>query len=80
MEEAGKVRRGYFVESLGGAQFAFPGAVDCMRRSRRPGAAPEVRVLSAVDPANAYGWILPGPRRPTIPTGSPAASRVRRWC
>jgi ATP-dependent Lhr-like helicase len=31
MEEAGQARRGYFVEGLGGAQFALPGAVDRMR-------------------------------------------------
>jgi ATP-dependent Lhr-like helicase len=31
MEDTGQVRRGYFVEGLGGAQFAFPGAVDRMR-------------------------------------------------
>ena len=31
MEEAGQCRRGYFVEGLGGAQFALPGAVDRMR-------------------------------------------------
>ena len=39
MEEAGQCRRGYFVEGLGGAQFALPGAVDRMRAlaDRRPG-------------------------------------------
>ena len=31
MEETGQCRRGYFVEGLGGAQFALPGAVDRMR-------------------------------------------------
>jgi ATP-dependent helicase Lhr and Lhr-like helicase len=31
MEEAGQCRRGYFVEGLGAAQFALPGAVDRMR-------------------------------------------------
>jgi ATP-dependent Lhr-like helicase len=31
MEEAGTCRRGYFVDGLGGAQFAVPGAVDRMR-------------------------------------------------
>jgi ATP-dependent Lhr-like helicase len=35
-EEAGKVRRGYFVEGLGAAQFAAPGAVDRMRAMSRP--------------------------------------------
>ncbi|MFI5081526.1 MAG: DNA glycosylase AlkZ-like family protein, partial [Streptosporangiales bacterium] len=39
MEEAGQCRRGYFVEGLGGAQFALPGAVDRMRALADPGAA-----------------------------------------
>ena len=34
MEESGRVRRGYFVEGLGGAQFAIPGAVDRLRALR----------------------------------------------
>ena len=36
MEEAGQCRRGYFVEGLGGAQFALPGAVDRMRALADP--------------------------------------------
>src|ERR1700755_2268325 len=36
MEEAGRCRRGYFVEGLGGAQFAMPGAVDRMRAMAAP--------------------------------------------
>ena len=35
-EEAGRVRRGYFVEGLGAAQFAAPGAVDSMRALSKP--------------------------------------------
>ena len=61
MEEAGKLRRGYFVEGLGGAQFAYPGVVDRLRRVRDESAAAEVVVLAATDPANAYGWLLPWP-------------------
>ncbi|MEM9196180.1 MAG: DEAD/DEAH box helicase, partial [Myxococcota bacterium] len=61
MEEAGKIRRGYFVEGLSGAQFAYPGAIDRLRSFRDGDHADEVRVLSAVDPANAYGWLLPWP-------------------
>ena len=63
MEEAGKVRRGYFVEQLGGAQFASPGAVDRIRAVRDPGEDDTVVVLSAIDPANPYGWLLPWPVR-----------------
>jgi ATP-dependent Lhr-like helicase len=61
MEEAGKVRRGYFVEGLGGAQFASPGAVDRLRGLRQRAGDAAAVVLAAVDPANPYGWLLPWP-------------------
>src|ERR1051325_10167092 len=65
MEESGRIRRGYFVTGLGGAQFALPGAVERLRSFRD--AAPEgkasVVVLAATDPANAYGVSLPGPEK-----------------
>jgi ATP-dependent Lhr-like helicase len=76
MEESGHCRRGYFVEGLGAAQFALPGAVDRMRVLAQPppgqdGAAsgPAV-VLAATDPANAYGAALPWPARPDETPGS----------
>jgi ATP-dependent helicase Lhr and Lhr-like helicase len=59
MEEAGKARRGYFVDGLGGSQFALPGAVDRLRAARD--AAPSVVALAATDPANPYGAALPWP-------------------
>jgi ATP-dependent Lhr-like helicase len=64
LEEAGRVRRGYFVEGLGAAQFALPGAVDRLRAVRdvEP-AAPLVHLFAATDPANPYGAALPWPRR-----------------
>ncbi|HEY5934540.1 MAG TPA: DEAD/DEAH box helicase [Kofleriaceae bacterium] len=61
MEDAGTVRRGFFVESLEGAQFAWPGAIDRLREAPR-GQAPRVDVLAAVDPANAWGSALPWPQ------------------
>ncbi len=61
MEDAGTVRRGYFVESLEGAQFAWPGAIDRLREAPR-GHAQRIDVLSAVDPANAWGSALPWPQ------------------
>ena len=61
LEVLGIARRGYFVEGLGGAQFAVPGAVERLRE-RRSGAE-QALVLSAVDPAQAYGAALPWPRR-----------------
>jgi ATP-dependent Lhr-like helicase len=58
------VRRGYFVEGLGAAQFALPGAVDRLRAEREPDsdAGPRVAVLAASDPAQPYGATLPWPR------------------
>jgi ATP-dependent Lhr-like helicase len=62
MEEAGKLRRGYFVEGLGGAQFTYPGVVDRLRRVRDAAIHEhEVVALAATDPANPYGWLLPWP-------------------
>jgi ATP-dependent Lhr-like helicase len=62
MEESGRARRGYFVEGLGGAQFAVPGAVDRLRalRDRADGDAGP-RALAATDPANPFGAALPWP-------------------
>jgi ATP-dependent helicase Lhr and Lhr-like helicase len=80
LEDAGQCRRGYFVEGLGAAQFALAGAVDRMRAmadtsraaaTADPWALPahgttsrRMVVLSAPDPANAYGAALPWPDRP----------------
>jgi len=69
MEEGGRIRRGYFVDGLGAAQFALPGAVDRLRALRdQPGevAGDHGRVahlLAAADPANPYGAALAWPRR-----------------
>ncbi|NBC48757.1 MAG: hypothetical protein GVY22_12340 [Gammaproteobacteria bacterium] len=67
LEEGGRVRRGYFVEGLAGAQFALPAAVERLRAARLDetpvegfGDA-EVLILSAVDPANPYGALLSWP-------------------
>ncbi|MFB7476660.1 ATP-dependent helicase [Kitasatospora sp. NPDC056184] len=78
MEQRGRTRRGYFVEGLGGAQFAMEGAADRLRsvsgrleRARgtewpaAPSAEPpQALVLAAADPANAYGAALPWPEPP----------------
>ena len=61
MEGSGKVRRGYFVEGLGGAQFAFPGAVDRLRKVDGTEGEGQAHVLAATDPANPFGWLLPWP-------------------
>ena len=64
LEEAGRARRGYFVEGMGAAQFALPGAVDRLRavRDSRPD-EPVVHLLAAADPAVPYGAAVPWPRR-----------------
>ena len=74
MEDSGRCRRGYFVEGLGGAQFALPGAVERLRQVRDAAAdraSEEVVVLAATDPANPYGAALPWPE-------AEARSRPRR--
>ncbi len=66
LEEAGRIRRGYFVDGLGAAQFALAGAIDRLRALRDP-ADPQssgtVQLLAAADPANPYGAALSWPRR-----------------
>ncbi|MDH3308553.1 MAG: DEAD/DEAH box helicase, partial [Acidimicrobiia bacterium] len=57
LEEIGRIRRGYFVEGLGGSQFALPGAVDRLRSEP----AADALVLAATDPANPYGGTLSWP-------------------
>jgi ATP-dependent helicase Lhr and Lhr-like helicase len=63
MEESGRCRRGYFVEGLGGAQFALVGAVDRMRSFLEDPEDPNAVVLAAADPANPYGAALKWPER-----------------
>jgi ATP-dependent Lhr-like helicase len=61
LEILGTARRGYFVEGLGGAQFALAGAVERMRAL--PRAEGEFIVLAATDPAQPYGAALAWPKR-----------------
>jgi ATP-dependent Lhr-like helicase len=70
MEAAGRIRRGYFVAGHGGVQFALPGADEDLRGQRvLKDDAPQAQVLSAVDPANPYGALLPWPERETDAAG-----------
>ncbi|MEU8332992.1 DEAD/DEAH box helicase [Micromonospora sp. NPDC048839] len=77
LEERGAARRGYFVEGLGAAQFAVPGAVDRLRALAEPmdasrGRGAPATVLAATDPANPYGGALPWPER-VVDSGDGAA-------
>jgi ATP-dependent helicase Lhr and Lhr-like helicase len=71
MEAAGRIRRGYFVAGHGGVQFALPGADEDLRARRAVNAETErAQVLSAVDPANVYGALLPWPERDAANEGA----------
>ena len=61
LEVLGTARRGYFVEGLGGAQFALAGAVERLRTL--PRGEGEYLLLAATDPANPYGSVLAWPKR-----------------
>jgi ATP-dependent Lhr-like helicase len=64
LETLGLCRRGYFVEGLGGAQFALGGAVERLRELRASEEdEPDVLVLAAAEPAQPYGASLPWPKR-----------------
>jgi ATP-dependent helicase Lhr and Lhr-like helicase len=78
-EDAGRCQRGYFVESLGGAQFAVASTVDRLR-SYLDGIDPEkpeyrAVVLAAADPANPFGAALPWPSQTS---GGEGAARPGR--
>ncbi|WTY82039.1 ATP-dependent helicase [Micromonospora sp. NBC_01405] len=77
LEERGAARRGYFVEGLGAAQFAVPGAVERIRALADPagpgrGRSEPALVLAATDPANPYGAALTWPER-VVDSGDGAA-------
>jgi ATP-dependent Lhr-like helicase len=61
MEDAGRIRRGYFVGGVGATQFALPAALELMRSFRDAPDDPETLVLAATDPANPYGTMLKWP-------------------
>ena len=69
-EARGTVRGGRFVSGFVGEQYALPEAVDSLRRVRRTARTGERVRVSAVDPMNLTGVILPGPRVPAQPDGS----------
>ena len=88
-EESGRVRRGYFVEGLGAAQFATTGAVDRLRTQSRPlpdelappgaerqDSTPSALVLATSDPANPYGAALGWPARVTDLSDDPGDPKL----
>jgi len=65
LEDAGRIRRGYFASGVGATQFALPAALDLLRSLKEMPEDAEVVVLAATDPANPYGTILHWPNAAT---------------
>src|SRR5262249_39904182 len=61
VEDAGRIRRGYFVAGLGAAQFAMPAALDLLRSMRDAPDGSRTVVIAATDPANPYGALVKWP-------------------
>ena len=76
LEERGELRRGYFVEGLGAAQFATPGAVDRLRSLGDSLDESTTVVLAATDPAQPYGASLRWPDSDGRPQRSAGAHVV----
>jgi ATP-dependent helicase Lhr and Lhr-like helicase len=66
MEARGTIRGGRFVTGFSGEQFAHPDAIDTLREVRRQARNGEIVRISAADPLNLTGIVLPGPRIPAI--------------
>jgi ATP-dependent Lhr-like helicase len=70
MEARGTVRGGRFVNGFTGEQFAHPDAVALLRETRKRPRTGETVRLSAADPLNLAGIVLPGPRVPAVAANS----------
>ena len=73
LEERGQLRRGYFVDGLGAAQFAQSGAVDLLRVTDGDHHSSDVVVLAATDPAQPYGAAVSWPESPGHPARAAGA-------
>ncbi len=79
LETLGVCRRGYFVEGLGGAQFALPGAVERLR-ARANEAEPRRSCSRRSIPAQPYGAVLPWPTACGTDNAARRGWRARMWC
>jgi ATP-dependent Lhr-like helicase len=70
MEARGTIRGGRFVNGFSGEQYAVPEAVDVLRSVRKLPRSGESILLSAADPLNLVGIVVPGSRVPALPTNS----------
>jgi len=73
LEDAGRVRRGYFVGGVAATQFALPAALELLRSLRDAPDDPEVLTLAATDPANPFGTTLKWPAVAKASAGPAAA-------
>jgi hypothetical protein len=78
LEARGQIRGGRFVGGFVGEQYALPEAVDALRRVRRTPPNGEIVRLSACDPLNLVGIIVPGNRVPAQ-SGHSVAYRDGEW-
>jgi ATP-dependent Lhr-like helicase len=67
LEARGEIRGGRFVAGLAGEQFALPEAVPLLRDMRKRPADGSFTAISAVDPLNLAGTLLPGEKVPALP-------------
>jgi len=66
LEARGEIRGGRFIAGLAGEQFALPEAVGLLRQVRRREADGALLVVSASDPLNLIGSLLPGTKVPAV--------------
>ena len=66
LEARGTIRGGRFVTGFSGEQYALPEAVDALRTVRKEERCGETITISAADPLNLMGIVLPGPRAPAL--------------
>ncbi len=66
LEDRGEIRGGRFVDGFLGEQFALPVAVESLRATRKMPPTGETVTLSAADPLNLVGILVPGERIPAI--------------
>jgi len=70
MEARGTIRGGRFVNGFSGEQYAVPEAVEALRAVRKQERTGETISISAADPLNLVGVVLPGPRVPSLMTNA----------
>ena len=66
MEDRGEVRGGRFVDGFSGEQFALPEALGLLRQAKTASEQPVYSVISACDPLNLGGLIVPGVKTPSV--------------